>query len=201
MFRADFLHDASKSVQMVPNLPLPDRPGLSRYDCMRKTPMSDEQLHCQNPACGLPIEVIPGHRRRKYCDDACKMAAQPALRERAGWRERWGDLLSASLDQLRHLRITYGAALAEQIAAVLKAERDEGRKNLTEERTILLEEIMLAGEQVDFPAIATEAFELQPGVFAWSAFCGRASIEDLRLAREAVHLKLQAKNGRLKLHT
>ena len=181
--------------------------------------MSDEQPRCQNPACGLPIEVIPGHRQRKYCDDACKIAAhrarvtaesqaryealqlQLALREREGWRERWGDLLLASLDLLHHLRITYGMALAEQIAAALKAERDEGRKNLTEERTTLLEEIMLAGEQVDFPAIATEAFELQPGVFAWSAFCGRASIEDLHLAREAAHLKLQAKNGRLKLQS
>jgi len=179
--------------------------------------MSDEQPRCQNPACGLPIEVIPDHRRRKYCDDACKMAAhrarviaenqaryealqlQLALREREEWRERWGDLLPASLDLLRHLRITCGVPLAEQVAAALKAERDEGRKNSAEERTTLLEEIMLAGEQIDFPAIATETFELQPGVFAWSAFCGRASIEDLRMAREAVHLKLQAKNGRLKL--
>jgi hypothetical protein len=46
----------------------------------------------------------------------------------------------------------------------------------------------VAGEQVDLP----------PDVFAWRAFCGDASIEDLRLAREAAHLKLQAKNGRLK---
>jgi hypothetical protein len=117
------------------------------------------------------------------------MAAQLALCKRAGWRERCGDLLPASLDLLRHLRITYSAPLAEQIAVALKAERDEGRKDLTEARTTLLEEIMLTGEQVDFPAIATKAFELQPGVFAWSAFYGRASVEDLHLAREAVHLK------------
>ena len=58
---------------------------------------------------------------------------------------------------------------------------------------------MLAGEQVDFPAIATEAFELAPTVFCWSAFCGNASIEELRLARDAAHLKLQVKRGRLKL--
>jgi hypothetical protein len=179
--------------------------------------MIDEQPHCQSPTCGLPIEVIPGHRPRKYCDDACKMAAhrariaaenqaryealqlQLALHEREVWRERWGDLLPTSLDLLRHLRITYGTALAEHIAAALKAERDEGRKSLAEEHATLLEEIMLAGEQVDFPAIATEAFELPSGVFAWSTFCGSASIENLRLAREAAHLKVQAKNGRLRL--
>jgi hypothetical protein len=58
---------------------------------------------------------------------------------------------------------------------------------------------MLTGEQIDFPAIATETFELQPGVFTWSAFCGSASLEELRLARDAVHLKLQARNGRSRL--
>ena len=36
-------------------------------------------------------------------------------------------------------------------------------------------------------------------VFCWSAFCGSASVEQLRLARDAAHLKLQMKRGRLKL--
>ncbi len=32
--------------------------------------MIDEQLRCGNPACGLPIVVLPGHRRRQYCNEA-----------------------------------------------------------------------------------------------------------------------------------
>ncbi len=40
--------------------------------------MIDEQRRCQNPSCGLPIAIIPGHRRRQYCNDACRMAAHRA---------------------------------------------------------------------------------------------------------------------------
>ena len=172
-----------------------------------------EQPHCQNPNCSLPLTIIPGHRRRRYCSNACRMTAhrarleaanqarhealqlQLALQEREEWRKRFGDLLPVTLDLLRHLRLTYGAAFAEQIAAALQAERAEARKSLAEERATLIDEIMLAGEQLDFPAIAAGAFELAPTVFCWSAFCGNASIEDLRLAREAAYLKLQLVNS------
>ena len=94
--------------------------------------------------------------------------------------------------------MTYGIILADQVAGVLSLVRDEARKSQAEERASLIDEIMLAGQQLDFPLIATETFDLAPTVFCWSAFCGDASIEDLRLAREAAHLKVQAKNGRLK---
>jgi hypothetical protein len=94
--------------------------------------------------------------------------------------------------------MTYGIVLAERVAGVLSMVHDEARKSLAEERASLIDEIMLAGEQLDFPLIVTEAFDLAPTVFCWSAFCGNASIEDLRLAREAAHLKVQARNGRLK---
>ncbi len=40
--------------------------------------MIDEQPRCGNPACGLPIVVLAGHRRRQYCNDACRMAAHRA---------------------------------------------------------------------------------------------------------------------------
>ncbi len=70
---------------------------------------------------------------------------------------------------------------------------------MAEERATLIDEIMLIGEQLDFPAIVTEAFDLAPSVFCWSAFCGTTSIEQLRQARDAAYLKLQVKRGRLKL--
>lgn len=179
--------------------------------------MIETQPHCENPACGLPIVVTPGHRRRQFCNDTCRMAAhrarilrenparyealelQLALSEREFWRKRFGDLLPGSLDLLRQLRITYSEALAEQMAVALQTERDEGRRSLAEERAALIDETMLAGEQLDFPAIATEDFDLAPTVFCWSAFCSNASIEQLRQARDAAYLKLQVKRGRLKL--
>jgi hypothetical protein len=39
------------------------------------------------------------------------------------WRECWGDLLPASLDLLHHLRVTYGAAFAEQMAGAVEVGR------------------------------------------------------------------------------
>jgi hypothetical protein len=179
--------------------------------------MIDEHQRCQGPACNQSLVVIPGHRRRQYCSDTCKMAAhrariaaanqaryealqlELARREREEVRQRWGDLPPEAFDLLRRLRMTYGITLAEQVAGVLTLVRDEARKSLAEERATLIDEIMLAGEQLDFPLIVTETFDLPPDVFAWSAFCGNASIEKLRLAREAAHLKMQARNGRLKL--
>ncbi len=71
--------------------------------------MIDVQPRCGNPACDKALVLIPGHRRRHYCDDACKMAAhrariaaenqaryealqlELALRERETLRQRWGD--------------------------------------------------------------------------------------------------------------
>jgi hypothetical protein len=179
--------------------------------------MIDEQPRCQGPACNQSIVVIPGHRRRQYCSDTCKMAAhrariarenqaryealqlELAQREREALRQRWGDLPPEAFDLLRSLRMTYGIVLAERVAGVLQVVRDEARKSLAEERAALIDEIMLAGEQLDFPLIVTEAFDLAPTVFCWSAFCGNASIEQLRQAREAAHLKVLAKNGRLRL--
>lgn len=37
--------------------------------------MIDEYPRCQGPACRNELVLIPGHRRRLYCSDICKMAA------------------------------------------------------------------------------------------------------------------------------
>ena len=41
------------------------------------------------------------------------------------------------MDLLRHLRVTYGAAFAEQVVAALRVKRDEARKILAGERAPL----------------------------------------------------------------
>ena len=42
------------------------------------------------------------------------------------------------MDLLRHLRVTYGAAFAEQVAAALRVKRDEARKILAGERAAII---------------------------------------------------------------
>ncbi len=109
--------------------------------------MSDEQPRCGNPDCGLPLTIVRGHRRRQYCDDACKMAAhrarlaaanqaryeallaELAQREREAWRQRYGELPVEALDLLRSLKSTYGPGLAEQVAHILALVRDEAGKH------------------------------------------------------------------------
>ena len=59
----------------------------------------------------------------------------------------------------------------------------------------------LTGEQVDFPAVVAETFELAPSVFYLSAFCGNASVEHLRPARDEAYLKPQVKRGQVKQET
>jgi len=145
---------------------------------------------------------MAAHRARLAAANQARYEAlqlELAQREREALRQRWGDLPPEAFDLLRQLRMTYGIMLAERVAGVLKIVRDEARKSLVEERATLIDEIMLAGEQLDFPLIVTETFDLAPTVFCWSAFCGNASIEQLRQAHDAAHLKLQARNGRLKL--
>jgi hypothetical protein len=135
--------------------------------------MIDEHPCCQGPTCNQSLVVIPGHRRRQYCSDTCKMAAhrarlaaanqaryealqlELAQREREELRQRWGDLPPEAFDLLRSLRMTYGITLAEQVASVLSLVRDEARKSQAEERAALIDQVMLAGEQVDFPASVT----------------------------------------------
>ena len=69
-----------------------------------------------------------------------------------------------AFDLLRQLRMTDGITLAERVAGVLQAVRDEARKSLAEERAALIDQVMLAGEQLDFPLIVTEHFALQQDV-------------------------------------
>jgi hypothetical protein len=74
--------------------------------------MSDEQLRCQNPARGLPIEVIPGYRRRKYCDERpphnilhvlgqSKLAKGLVSRQAVSWLLSSSGMLSSKIRILR----------------------------------------------------------------------------------------------------
>ncbi len=51
--------------------------------------MIDEQPHCENPVCGLPIVVLAAHRARILAENQARYEAlqlQLALHEREIWR-------------------------------------------------------------------------------------------------------------------
>jgi hypothetical protein len=176
--------------------------------------LSEEEAHCQNPDCGKPITIVPGHRRRQYCDDACKqaalrarakaarLAAEEAARlariaqERQEVLKRWGNLLPETVDLLHSLR---GTSWEEQIVMAIRAEQEWVRKALTQERNTLLEEMMLLGEQLDYPTLINDDFKLDAGTENWLIFCEKAELASVYQARDIAHIKIRAQGGRKRL--
>jgi hypothetical protein len=172
-----------------------------------------EQVHrCLH--CKQKIEVIPGHRKKQYCNDLCRQAAHRQRvekarleqeerdrqariqRERAALIEAYGDLLCETLDLLQSLQ---SPSLIQRIARVIAAERQRARDDYGRERNVLTEELLLMGEQIGFAAISTDLFQLEADIAAWLAFCDDASLEWLYLAKDAAYLKLRAADGRKRL--
>ncbi|HZR44144.1 MAG TPA: hypothetical protein VFB12_28785 [Ktedonobacteraceae bacterium] len=183
------------------------------------------QAICQNPFCGAEITVLPGHRPRKYCNSRCKSAAFRArkveaerarleaeqlaqnAREREALRRRFGDLLPETLDLLQRLS-KQNRQLADQIGQAIKAERDQAQHTANEERNALVDEIMLNGEALNLPTILVledngsevgYEYTLDAGLASWSYGVTVASLERLRLVRDAVHCKMLAAAGRRRL--
>jgi len=111
---------------------------------------------------------MAAHRARLAAVNKARYEAlqlELARQEREELRQRRGGLPPEAFDLLRQLRMTYGITFAEQVAGVLTLVRDEARKSLAEERASLIDQVMLVGEQLDFPLIVTETFDLAPTVF------------------------------------
>ena len=175
--------------------------------------MLDEEVHCQNPQCHKPILTIPGHRRRQYCDDACKQKAHRVRldeaqrakeeaerlarieQERQVLLKKWGRLLPETVDFLQSLP----SSLVEKIVNVIRAEQEDARRAQHQERTALLEYLMLQGERLHFPTLVNDDFQLSEGADNWLAFCQDASPEQLYQARDIVHIKFQAQTARKRL--
>ena len=174
--------------------------------------MEEQEHRCLH--CKQEIEVIPGHRKRQYCNDLCRQAAhrqrvekarleeerlaeqERIRRERAALIEQYGDLLGETLDLLQSLQ---SPSLIRRIAQVIAAEKQRVRDDYGRERNVLTEEILLMGEQIGFSALSTDLFQLDADIAAWLAFCGDAPLEWLYLAKDAAHLKIQSANGRKRL--
>jgi len=169
-----------------------------------------DQPCCQNPDCGLPILVTGGHRPRKYCNNACKQAAHRArLREAERVREeedrlariqaerilllsRYGNLLPQTLDLLQSFQ---SRALIEQVIAVIRAEQEWARQTELQTRSAIIEALLLAGEQIGFPTLTNDDFEVEAGVDHWLSFIEEADLGELYQACDIVHIKVQAAAG------
>jgi len=97
-------------------------------------------VECANPECRRSIEIIPGHRPRRYCCDRCK---QVAYRRRHGQKARltkserdmfkvareisemklkWPGLDFGTYYLLQRIREKHGTVLAENVATCILRE-------------------------------------------------------------------------------
>lgn len=159
--------------------------------------------------CGEPITIIRGHRKRKYCSDACKNNAWKAKeaekarleaerlkleqeeRERQQLRERYGnDLLPETIESLRYLRVNanYSSMFVDALARMIRAEIDRvstaGRGQDQQERDRLAQAMMELGEP-DFRSLMVgDELVILGGHRKWQLFAEKASVEHLRAIYE-----------------
>jgi len=88
---------------------------------------------CKREGCGNLVEQAPGsHRLRRYCSDTCKQsdyrrrAREKLLAQRqAELRERWGDLLPETLEQLDIMLRELGEEAVQRMVATIVAEKQQ----------------------------------------------------------------------------
>lgn len=90
---------------------------------------------CKREGCHNLVEQVPGsHRQRQYCSDSCKQndyrqrVREKLLAQRqAELRERWGDLLPETLEELDSMLRELGEAAAHRMVATIFAEKRQPR--------------------------------------------------------------------------
>jgi hypothetical protein len=168
---------------------------------------------CARPGCPKSIEIIPGHRPRKYCGNGCKQlmylqredekrlqaeaAEKQAQYERdlAALRERYGlgSLPPKVLDGVLQFRDRYGTRLADEVGELLREAVTEAHRSYEYSVNALREEIMLTGEKLNFVAINGPRDTRVQGVEQYCDVIGRASLEELYALRDSVHLAWRAR--------
>jgi hypothetical protein len=113
--------------------------------------------------------------------------------------EDWQGFLPETQHALLAVQKKGGQALAQQVAEAITAEIERSQKQQATERTALLITVMEGGEEFGYPQILTALFEVAQGLEAWAAFTTEASIEELRLLRDAIGLRRQSLAGRKRL--
>jgi hypothetical protein len=189
---------------------------------MSATDVEEELHYCQNPQCPTPkkpLEIVRGHRPRRYCCNNCRkeafeirqveaerLAEEERQRERerqeiALIRKRYSeilpDLLSETVDYLRHLWFRGYQEMTDQIARMIAAEIERDRNAHVAERTALVEKVMYAGEQTQFQSVVSieKGFAVKEGLAAWSEFCEIGSNQQLRSLLEFCDAVLVAREA------
>ena len=100
-------------------------------------------------ACGHPlVQIAGGHRRREYCDAACKMRdrrRQGARKEQeqaqALLQARWGNFLPETLQALEEVMHTGSVGLTERVAQAIASEISAATDAAQTEMAVLQQQV------------------------------------------------------------
>ena len=148
-----------------------------------------QQVPCAYELCrrGDPILVRPGHRPRRFHDDACRQAQHRLVRARQQ-QEKLLKILQEDREEytpetqqvLAALVHQYGVECARQVLTLLAAGSESAQAAATHdlpERAASEEQCMAIGELLGYRRL--QRYQVSEGPQGWAAFCGQA--DDLLL--------------------
>jgi uncharacterized Zn finger protein (UPF0148 family) len=111
--------------------------------------MTDTSATLTCKACGRPIvQQAGGHRKREYCDPACKMRDRRNLEAREKWeqtqealRARWGDFLPETFQALEEVMHAGSVGLTERVAQVIASEISAATDAAQTEMAVLQQQV------------------------------------------------------------
>src|SRR5947209_4326403 len=143
---------------------------------------TSNETRCKNPSCGKPVQQIPGHRKREYCNNTCKQTA---------YRLRKEDHHDVTIvDESIQQRI---AALEHELAQAhyLIDEYINRKRTPPEWKKQLQERFLQHGKGADWPALSIHV-PLASGERAYRVFELAASNELLEWASVALRNRDQS---------
>jgi hypothetical protein len=115
--------------------------------------------------------------------------------------ECWRAFLPPTRHVLAEVAEAMGPAHARLLAAAITEEIQhfaDGWSPLRE-RSTLIDDVMSRGEELGWPCLSTEAFDIGEGLENWCDFCNRATLGELRMAKEQANMRRLALQGRERL--
>ncbi len=167
--------------------------------------------NCQN--CDEPLGLIEveGGRDRRYCNDKCRVQhhrKQQREKNRAAasqynseLREYWqehnirGEVLLRLQEILLQHRKAAARAATDAVLVACAVQQQVGNN----ERSLLIDEVLLGGESIEHEAITFDDFRIETGLEAWCEFVGSASVSSLRIVKEYIKHQQYAAQSRKRL--
>jgi len=167
--------------------------------------------NCEN--CGEPLGFIEeqGGRDRHYCNTRCRVQHHrrqkieqkraSILRYNTELRDYWQEhgVHGEVLLRLQEILLKHGKEAARAATDAVLVACEVQRETGNNERSMLIDEVLLGGESIGHEAVIFDDFRIEAGLEAWCAFVSSASPTSLRILRESLRQRQRAPQARKRL--